>query len=409
MFGASLLTLGDALWPAAGSEIRMNLRTSRWLLIATFMGVAVVGCSPAATQPSPASPPTATSRPSTDYAALEAEIEKVITTGPLTLDNVRAVLVSVDGETRIAHYRHGFTEDNYGHVFSVTKSVVSILIGVAIADGLIADIDQPLGELLPKHREAMSADTAKVTLRHLMTMSAGFKDEPQYAWARSAEPGVSYVDVLLERREEVEPGKVFAYTDASAHLTAAVLAAALERSGDHPRTVLAYARKKLFDPLGISTHPIFDRPLPDLFASRFDTADFGWGTDPDGIPLGGVGLRLRAPDMIKIGELYRRDGVWGGKQIVSAAWIHQCTSPTTFQSKIGSPSDDDYGLLWWVIAEPKQAGYYALGFGGQIIVVLPKVGAVIVYLTDVQPEPDRRVDGKGLEALNKVFISAFPL
>ena len=74
----------------------------------------------------------------------------------MTLDKVRAVLVNVDGETKIAHYRHGFTEDDHGHVFSVTKSVLSILIGIAIGDGLIADVDQPLRALLPKHREAMS-------------------------------------------------------------------------------------------------------------------------------------------------------------------------------------------------------------------------------------------------------------
>jgi len=108
--------------------------------------------------------------------ALEAEIEKAITTGPATLDNLRAVLVSVDGETRIAHYRHGFTADDHGHVFSVTKSVVSILIGIAIGDGLIAGLDEPLGELLPEHRQAMSGDTADVTLRQLMTMSGGFDD-----------------------------------------------------------------------------------------------------------------------------------------------------------------------------------------------------------------------------------------
>ena len=80
---------------------------------------------------------------------------------------MRAVLVNVDGETKIAHYRHGFTEDDYGHVFSVTKSVLSILIGIAIDEGVIADIDQPLSTLLPKHREAMSGDTGKVTFAPL--------------------------------------------------------------------------------------------------------------------------------------------------------------------------------------------------------------------------------------------------
>jgi CubicO group peptidase (beta-lactamase class C family) len=134
--------------------------------------------------------------------ALEAETEKAITTSPVTSDKVRAVFVNVDGETKIAHYRNGFTEDDHGHVFSVTKSVVSILIGIAIADGLIADIDRPLSTLLPKHREAMSGDTAKVTLRHLMAMSGGFNNQfpGGFVWQEYAKPGRSFVDVLLERR-----------------------------------------------------------------------------------------------------------------------------------------------------------------------------------------------------------------
>ncbi|HYI55885.1 MAG TPA: serine hydrolase, partial [Microlunatus sp.] len=99
------------------------------------------------------------------------------------------MLVSVDGETKIAHYRHGFTDDDHGHVFSVTKSVVSILIGVAIADGLIASIDQPLAELLPDHRRAMGDDTANVTLRQPMTMSGGFGDDLHVSqWREAAEP-----------------------------------------------------------------------------------------------------------------------------------------------------------------------------------------------------------------------------
>ena len=144
------------------NETQMNLATARWLLVPILMLVAAMGCSPSpAPPPSPSSPPTSASAPPLDYGALEAEIEKAITTGPATLDNVRAVLVSVDGETKIAHYRHGFTADDHGHVFSVTKSVISILIGIAIADGLIAGIDQPLAELLPEHRQAMSGDIAK--------------------------------------------------------------------------------------------------------------------------------------------------------------------------------------------------------------------------------------------------------
>jgi CubicO group peptidase (beta-lactamase class C family) len=328
------------------SETQMNVRTSRWLLVTVFMLVAVVGCSPAATPSSPTSPTTSASQPPIDYVALEAEIEKAITTGPARLDKVRAVLVNVDGETKIAHYRSGFTEDDHGHVFSVTKRVVSILIGIAIADGLIADIDQPLSALLPKHREAMSGNTATVTLRQLMSMSGGFNNEfpgGGFVWEKYAEPGGSFVEGLLERRQELEPGKVFWYSDISAHLVASVLAAALERAdGDRPRTVLDYAREKLFDPLGISTRPAFSEALPDVFAPKFVTAGFGWGTDPNGIQLGGFGLRLTAPDMMKIGELYRRDGVWKGQQIVPSDSGHI--------AKAMRDIDDEAGKNDWVRA-----------------------------------------------------------
>jgi CubicO group peptidase (beta-lactamase class C family) len=376
----------------------MTAGARRWLLVTILVLVAAVGCSAATT------PPPAPSKGPIDYAALEADIEKAITTGPPVLDNVRAVLVSVDGEAKIAHYRHGFAPGDYVHVFSVTKSVLAVLIGIAIADGLIADVDQPLSELLPKHRKAMSDDTAKVTLRHLMTMSAGFKDDPQYAWARSAEPGVSFVDVLLARRQEIAPGRTFSYTDASAHLTAAVLASALERAGgDHPGTVLAYARERLFDPLGISTRPAFDRPLPDPFAPNFVTAGFGWGTDPEGIHLGGIGLRLTAPDMMKIGELYRRGGVWNGQQIVPSSWIEQCTSPSAV-GRVGGP-DEYYGLLWWVFTTP-EPGYNASGHGGQRIFDLPESQAVIVYLAEVPPGGGIS-SGDELNPLTDVFVSAF--
>jgi CubicO group peptidase (beta-lactamase class C family) len=377
----------------------MKPGAARWLLVTIVMLVAVVGCSFPALSPWSTSESSPASEPPIDYAALETEIEKAITTGPATLDNVRAVLVSVDGETRIAHYRHGFTEDDHGHVFSVTKSVVSILIGIAIADGLIAGVDQPLAELLPEHRRAMSAETADVTLRQLMSMSGGFDNYLHVSqWREAAEPDGDFVDLLLAR-PQYPPGKAFLYSDPSAHLVAAVLAAALDRAhGDRHHTVLDYAREKLFDPLGISTRPAFSRPAPDLFAPDFAAAGFGWGTDPNGIQLGMFGLRLTAPDMVKIGELYRLDGVWNGQQIVPADWIRESTAPSTL--------NEDYGLLWWIFGEPEGPGYAALGRGGQHIMVLPESRAVIVYLSDVQP--DSEITEEDVKPLNDVFVEAFP-
>jgi CubicO group peptidase (beta-lactamase class C family) len=374
----------------------MSLGAARWLLATILILIAAMGCSPSSGQP-PA--PASASTPPLNYEALEAEIEKAITTGPATLDNVRAVLVSVDGETKITHYRHGFSDGDYGHVFSVTKSVLSILIGIAIADGLIASIDEPLAELLPDHRQAMSGETAKVTLRQLLTMSGGFDDYMPVGahWEKSAQPGENYVDLLLAR-PQYQPGTTFWYSNPSAHLAAAVLAAALQRAdGDRPRTVLDYARKKLFDPLDISTRPAFSRPLPNLFAPEFVKAGFGWGTDPNGIHLGPAGLRLTAPDMVKIGELYRRDGVRNGQQIVPADWIQRSTTPSTRNA--------NYGLFWWILGEPEGPGYSAAGAGEQHITVLPRARAVIVYLTDVRPGSE--ISDEDVKALHNVFVEAF--
>src|SRR5687768_10093339 len=103
----------------------MSSGTARWLLAMIVMLVLAGGCSPTpAPPPLPTLEPTPVSKSPTEHVALEAEIEDAISTGPAVLDNIRAVLVNVDGETKISHHRHGFTGDSYGHVFSVPKSVV---------------------------------------------------------------------------------------------------------------------------------------------------------------------------------------------------------------------------------------------------------------------------------------------
>jgi CubicO group peptidase (beta-lactamase class C family) len=246
----------------------------------------------------------------------------------------------------------------------------------------------------------MSGDTAAVTLRQLMTMSGGFDEYMPVGdqWEKSAEPGENYVDLLLAR-PQYSPGTAFYYSDPGSHLVAAVLEAALDQAAaGRPRTVLDYARERLFDPLSISTRPALSRPFPDLFSPEFVTAGFGWATDPNGIQLGPAGLRLTAPDMITIGELCRRNGVWNGQQIVPADWLRQATAP--------SPLNPDYGLLWWLLGEPEGPGYMAAGAGGQQIVVLPSSRAVIVYLSEMRR--DSEIAPEDLEPLNAVLAAAFP-
>ena len=257
----------------------MITRMCRLVLAVVLTVVALVSCSSGKTPAPTPTPP----RTPVDYQVLETAIENKIAGGSVALDNVRAVLVSVDGETKISHYRHGFTKGDTTHVWSVTKSVVSTLIGVAISEGIIDSLDQTLGELLPQRRSLMSAAVAAVTLRQLMTMTGGFPGvDPPYETVKSifASRG-DLVAYFLEEGQEVPAGTQFLYSNTSSHLVAAVLATALRRTaGDHPRSVLEYARARLFDPLDIDTDPAFVEPLVDTAAADFAAAGFGWGTDP---------------------------------------------------------------------------------------------------------------------------------
>jgi CubicO group peptidase (beta-lactamase class C family) len=331
-----------------------------------------------------------------DYPAIQAALENSISESP-PLDNVRAVLINDHGDHKVTLYRHNFTPTDYEHVFSVTKSVISTLIGIAISDGLIRDVEQPLSELLPQYDRIMKPPIAKVTLRQLMSMTGGFEtDAPQEVIDRIWSTKGDLVAYILREGQGAPAGSEFRYSNLSAHLVAAVLATAIERAdGSSARSVLDYAREKLFDPLEIDSRPAFDDVL-DLAEPAFSQAGFGWGTDPRGINIGALGLRLRAPDMLKLGELYLSGGSWHGKQLLPATWISSSTTP--------GPMTPDYGLFWWVQTVNGHQFYSAVGAQGQRIAVAPDLGLVMVILsaTNVQPELS---DGAVSALVNQVISS----
>lgn len=361
----------------------MILRGWRVALVLVLTVATLASCSSARIrEPSP--------QPSTaqvDYQALEDAVENRITTGPVSLDNVRAVLISVNGQTAVSHYRHGFTSQDTTHVWSVTKSVLSTLVGIAIADGLLGSLDETVADLLPQHREAMSPDVAALTLRQLMTMSAGFSHDPPADPVKAiyASHG-DLVDYMLREAHTAKAGDQFLYSNVSSHLVAAVLAAALDRTGGgHPRSVLDYARERLFDPLEIDTRPAFTKPVLDDTA-EFTRARFAWTTDPQGISMGAFGLRLTPPDLVKLGELYLNNGTWNGRQIVPADWVSRATAPSELEPQ--------YGLMWWLYTWNGHRVYAARGSEGHLVVVVPDQKSVIaISSTNRQEYP---MDGEAL-------------
>jgi CubicO group peptidase (beta-lactamase class C family) len=344
----------------------------------------VASCSsPAESQLTPS--PT---KAAVDYAAMETMIENKISSGSLGLSTINAVLVSVNRETKVSHYRNGSKPVDALHVVSVTKSVVSALIGIAIEEKIISGLDATLPELLPRYGKYFTAEEKSVTLRQLMSMTSGFPSEARGDKFDKAFERTDPIPAILTSGLESPPGEVFSYSNPGAHLVSAVLREALVRAdGDNPRTVLGYAREKLFDPLEIDSSGAQERRVSLGDPAYNVLTRFDWGTDAAGLHTACCLLRLRPADMIKFGELYLGGGVWRGTQILPAGWVEQTMMPSEVSS--------NYGLMWWLdIDQHGHPSWVARGAAGQLIAVVPE-HQLVVAIGSV-PTSDMALDGNDM-------------
>src|SRR5215218_7233 len=327
--------------PAAGGE---TVRLPSRILASTVIAAAVVlaGCTDA--EPAPRAP-------SADE--LRREIATYLADDD-TMHGVRSVIVVVGDRPLVEEY-YGTTAEEYRNVFSVTTSVLSTLVGIAV-DQRLLDLDDPLRDLLPDYADEMSPEVGDTTLQQLLTMSGGFSDtatgRPEDLFT---EP--DWVAACLASRSR--PAGRFSYADRGAHLVAAALARATGRS------VLDYAREVLFDPLGVETRPA--------------AGAFAWPADPQGIEHGWGNLTLRPRDMAALGRLYLHGGTFDGEQVVSTTWVRDATA----MHVPASGAADGYGYLWWVGELDGSPAYLAVGLGGQLVAVLPDRDLVVVVSTDV--------------------------
>jgi CubicO group peptidase (beta-lactamase class C family) len=334
----------------------------------------VAGC----TASGPEGQPEATRSASASIVDLERAVEDYIATGSVTLRTINSVVVDVDGVKQLELYRNGGGPNHYSHVWSVTKSVVSTLVGIAIAEGKISSLDATLPELLPDHAAQMSADQRRITLRQLLSMSAGISDEHNGPVPRDGK-----VASILELPLQAASGTQFIYSDPGAQLVSAIVA---EATG---MTTLDYARVKLFAPLGISSTPAYTEVaswvrLEPGYIKSFETADFAWVVTEDGTTNGCCGLKLKPADMLKIGRLYLDHGQWEGRQILPAEWVQLATTP--------SASNSDYGLFWWLEILGVHRAFAAEGRGGQLIAVVPETRMVITVSTTPTEEMELSAD-----------------
>jgi len=311
-------------------------------------------------------------RSNTDVAATIAKgVSDQLALGPeigADYSGLRAVLATVDGRPVFRKYYNASPDDTF-NAFSVTKSVLSTLVGIAVGEGKL-DLDDTLSELLPKHASSMAPPTAGATLRQLLSMTAGFNAGSEFTTS------ADWVEHIVTSADVVPPGDNFVYSDGSAHLVSAILE---EATGE---SVLRYARARLFDPLEISTEPAFTPTFGTGNVADYTRAGFAWPVDPQGHATGYSWLKLRPDDLAKIGQLYLDRGTYGGREVLPSAWVSEATT-TQSEAPAADSGGDGYGFMWWVRSADDDPAYAALGFGGQMIEVIPNLRLVVVTAVDV--------------------------
>jgi CubicO group peptidase (beta-lactamase class C family) len=255
------------------------------------------------------------------------------------MPHVQSLLVARHGVLVYEQYADGFNRESLHIVASITKSVTSLLVGIAIDKGFL-DIETRVVERFPHLVSTNDSRAHLMTIYHLLTMTAGFdwSDQNIASWLDDDKPRFP-----LRSRMSSTPGATFNYDTPSSHLLSAIM---FEATG---KTLLEFADAFLFAPL--------------------DIVQREWESDVEGYSYGGHGLALRARDLLKLGQLVLQNGEWNGKPIVSAKWIEESTRvhsegyPGTFGA---------YGYLWWLLQIKSVRTICGAGFGGQFLYIFPE-------------------------------------
>jgi CubicO group peptidase (beta-lactamase class C family) len=268
------------------------------------------------------------------------------------LPQLHAVLVARGGTTAIEQRLRGPGLAVPVNIKSLAKSIIAALVGIGISRGLIESVDQPVAALLPdKLPRDPDPRLMRVTVGHLLAMRAGLErtSGPYYGrWVSSRD----WVRTALARPFVDEPGGQMLYSTGNSHILSAVLTRVAERS------TLAIARDWLGEPLGIE--------IP------------SWQRDPQGIYFGGNNMLLSPRDLLRFAELYRTRGSFNGRQILPAAWVDATWEPQARSPHTGHA----YGYGWFITKAQGRSVYYAWGYGGQLIYVVPDLGLSVVMTSD---------------------------
>ena len=296
--------------------------------------------------------------------------------------NIAGVVVLKDGKLEYENYFNGCNSSSTIHIYSVTKSIVSVLIGIAIDKGYIKSINQKILYFFPEYIvKDKDVTIQNVTLKDMMTMTTPYKHE--------VDPYIEYFtsnDFTQFALDSIGgEGRIgdFRYAPlVGPDILSAIILRATKKS------VLDFAKEHLFSPLQINVEKnIIFNSQEEQFAFYEATNISGWVVDKTGLNTAGWGLTLTARDMAKIGQLYLNKGTYNKKEIVSTKWIEESTKVHSRWEELNLY----YGYLWW-INDGKEHRYAAIGDGGNVIYVNTYKNIVVSIASLFEPNVTDRIE-----------------
>lgn len=305
------------------------------------------------------------------------EIERTICSD---YGNIVGITILKNSRKLYENYFNGHTAETAFHMFSVTKSIISALIGIAIDKGYIRSIDQKVLDFYPNYSPKRGEKTAqRVTLRDMLTMTTPFKykSAPYTKYFTSDDWVKSALDLLGGKGDIGQ----FRYTPLiGPDILSGILTNATGQS------VLGFAYENLFSPLGIAvSQNVVFHSKEEQFSIMKNHHECGWVADPQGINTAGWGLFLTPADMSKIGQLYLNRGVSNGRRLISAEWIDESTTEHSRWDKLL------YGYLWWIV-DANEHSYAAIGDGGNVIYINPAKNLVVAIASLFKPTAKDRIE-----------------
>ena len=271
---------------------------------------------------------------------------------------LNSVLVWQDGQLQAECYFNGFTAESRHNIKSVVKSILSIGIGIAQAQGLL-NLDDKISKYLTEFDEGRDLRHRMITIKHLLTMSSGifWQGGVHYhcpmmdAMRRSR----NWIDYIADCKVTETPGALHNYKEFDIILLSAILS---KVTGD----AFDYINEKLFNPLEIYNERWIKSPDGVYYSPALDKEEEAVSA-------------LTAREMLKIGQLFLQKGIWNGKQIISKEYIEAAVSP--------SPQNSNYGYLWWL----GEGWYGCRGYGGQSITIFPRQNKIVVTQATATSRP----------------------